>query len=151
MNYQDIKVLAFRLSVSEQSWHNGTEEQRFFVVDLHRLFRRVQALIWDFCNCFPGKETINRSSTDAICSATQRRVALNLSNLPGKYAMKPMVATASMTYATYKDLGAPAQLQGSGLQIKSENSGAPVDGRTVEIGSDGNLHGSSISVKTMPC
>ena len=43
-------------------------------------------------------------------------------------------------YATYRDLGAPAQLTKAQVaEIKSENSGAPMEVRTVKIGRDGKF------------
>jgi xylan 1,4-beta-xylosidase len=43
-------------------------------------------------------------------------------------------------YATYRDLGAPAQLNRAQVaEIKSKNSGAPLDVKTVNIGRDGKF------------
>jgi xylan 1,4-beta-xylosidase len=43
-------------------------------------------------------------------------------------------------YATYRDLGAPAQLSKAQVaEIKSKNSGAPLETRTVKISRDGKF------------
>ena len=43
-------------------------------------------------------------------------------------------------YATYRDLGAPAQLTRAQVaKIKSENSGTPLETRTVRVGRDGTF------------
>ena len=43
-------------------------------------------------------------------------------------------------YATYRDLGAPPQLTVAQVaEIKSKNSGAPIDVRTVTVGQDGKF------------
>jgi xylan 1,4-beta-xylosidase len=50
-------------------------------------------------------------------------------------------ATAStIAYATYHDLGSPAQLTKAQVaEIKSKNSGAPLETKTVKIGRDGKF------------
>ena len=73
----------------------------------------------------------------------KNQVTLDLSHLPkGKYS----VETYQVGYrvndacATYRDLGAPAQLTPAQVaEIKAKNSGAPVAVRAVNIGRDGKF------------
>lgn len=145
MNYQDIKKPSYfayqflnRLGGTELK---SSDPSSWICTDSSG---GVQALIWDFTNTFPGKETINQIFYRRDLPAQPKGgVALNLSNLPaGKYVMETYKVgyRANDPYATYRDLGAPAQLTKDQVsKIKSENSGAPVDVRTVEIGPDGKF------------
>lgn len=145
MNYQDIKKSSYsayqflnRLGGTELK---NNDPSSWICTDSSG---GVQALIWDFTNTFPGKETINQVFYRRDLPAQPKGgVALNLSNLPaGKYAMETYKVGYRVNdpYATYKDMGAPAQLTKDQVsKIKSENSGTPVDVRTVEIGPDGKF------------
>lgn len=145
MNYQDIKKSSYsayqflnRLGPTELK---SSDPSSWICTDSSG---GVQALIWDFTNTFPGKETINQIFYKRDLPAQPKGgVALNLSNLPaGKYAMETYKVgyRVNDAYATYRDLGAPAQLTRDQVsKIKSDNSGAPVDVRTVDIGSDGKF------------
>ncbi|MGA2543064.1 MAG: glycoside hydrolase [Verrucomicrobiota bacterium] len=104
----------------------------------------VQALIWDFTNTHLGTNLINQVFYKRdLPSQPKNKVTLNVSHLPkGKYT----VATCKVgyrvndAYDTYRDLGSPAQLTKAQVaEIKSKNSGAPVEVRTVKISSDGNF------------
>jgi len=104
----------------------------------------VQALIWDFTNTHPGKSVHNQVFYKRdLPSQPKNMVTLSLSNLSrGTYT----VATYKVgyrindAYDTYRDLGAPAQLTKAQVaQIKSANSGAPAEIRTVKIGRDGKF------------
>ena len=104
----------------------------------------MQALIWDFTNTFPGTNMINQVFYKRDLPAQPKgKVTLNLSHLPkGKYTMETYKVgyRVNDAYATYRDLGAPAQLTKAQVaEIKSKNSGAPVEVRTVKIGRDGKF------------
>jgi xylan 1,4-beta-xylosidase len=102
----------------------------------------VQALVWDFTNTHPGKQVHNQEFYRRDLPAQPKnRVTLNLSHLPkGKYTVETYKVgyRVNDAYATYRDLGSPAQLTKAQVaEIKSKNSGAPVEVRTVKIGTDG--------------
>ncbi|HUK81700.1 MAG TPA: glycoside hydrolase [Verrucomicrobiae bacterium] len=102
----------------------------------------VQALIWDFTNTHPGTNVINQVLYKRDLPAQPKgKVTLRLSHLrPGKYTLEAYKVgyRANDAYATYRDLGAPAQLTKAQVaKIKSENSGAPVEVRSVKVGRDG--------------
>jgi xylan 1,4-beta-xylosidase len=73
-------------------------------------------------------------------SQPKNKVTLDLSHLPkGEYTVTTYKVgyRVNDAYATYRDLGAPAQLTKAQVaEIKSKNSGAPIDVRTVKIGPD---------------
>jgi xylan 1,4-beta-xylosidase len=97
----------------------------------------VQALIWDFTNTHPGPRIHNQEFYKRDLPAQPKnKVTLDLSHLPkGKYTVETYKVgyRVNDAYATYRDLGAPAQLTKAQVaKIKSENSGAPADVRTVE-------------------
>jgi xylan 1,4-beta-xylosidase len=104
----------------------------------------VQALVWDFTNTHPGPKVHNQDFYKRDLPAPPKnKVTLHLSNLPkGKYT----VETYKVGYrvndacATYRDLGSPAQLTKAQVaEIKSKNSGAPLEVRNVKIGRDGKF------------
>ena len=70
-------------------------------------------------------------------------MTLNLSHLPqGKYTVETYKVgyRVNDAYATYKDLGSPAQLTKDQVaKIKSEDTGKPMDIRTAEITADGKF------------
>ena len=145
MNYQDINKPAFyayqflnRLGATELK---NSDPSSWVCADNSG---GVQALIWDFTNTFPGTNMINQVFYKRDLPAQPKGiVTLSLSHLPkGKY----IVETYKVGYrvndacATYRDLGAPNQLTKAQVaKIKSENSGAPVEIRTVKIGQDGKF------------
>ena len=104
----------------------------------------VQALIWDFTNTHPGKKVHNQEFYKRDLPAQPKnKVTLDLSHLPkGKYTVETYKIgyRVNDAYATYRDLGAPAQLTKAQVaEIKSKNSGAPMEVRTVKIGRDGKF------------
>jgi xylan 1,4-beta-xylosidase len=104
----------------------------------------IQALVWDFTNTHPGPKVLNQEFYKRDLPAQSKGMAtLNLSHLPmGDYTVETYKVGYRMNdpYETYRDLGSPAQLTRSQVEkIKSENSGAPVEVRTVKIGSDGKF------------
>jgi xylan 1,4-beta-xylosidase len=104
----------------------------------------VQALIWDFTNTHPGKQVHNQEFYKRDLPAQPKdKVTLVLSHLPkGKYVLEiyKVGYHVNDAYDTYRDLGAPAQLTKAQVaEIKSKNSGAPVETRTVKIGRDGKF------------
>jgi xylan 1,4-beta-xylosidase len=104
----------------------------------------VQALIWDFTYTYPSTNTINQVFYKRDLPARARgKVALNLSHVPkGKYTLETYKVgyRVNDAYATYRDLGAPAQpTKAQVAKIKSENSGEPLEVRAVKIGRDGNF------------
>lgn len=144
MNYQDIRKPSYfayqflnRLGATELK---SSDSSSWICADDSG---GVQALIWDFTNTFPGK-TINQVFYKRDLPAQPKGgVTLNLSHLPaGKYSMEAFKVgyRVNDAYATYRDLGAPAQLTKSDVsRIKSENGGAPVDVRFVDVGADGKF------------
>jgi xylan 1,4-beta-xylosidase len=105
----------------------------------------VQALVWDFTNTHPGKKIHNQEFYRRdLPSLPKNIVTLDLSHLPkGKYTVETHKAgyRVNDAYDTYRDLGAPAQLTKAQVaEIKSKNSGAPLEVRTVKIGRDGKFH-----------
>ena len=104
----------------------------------------MQALVWDFTNTFPEKDMINQVFYKRDVPATAKnRITLDLSHLPkGKYTVETYQVgyRVNDAYATYRDLGSPAQLtQEQVAKIKSQNSGSPVAVGTVKIGRDGKF------------
>ena len=104
----------------------------------------MQALIWDFTNTHPGKKVHNQEFYKRdLPSQPKNKVTLGLTHLPkGNYTVETCKVgyRVNDAYATYRDLGSPAQLTKAQVaQIKSENSGAPVDVRTVKISRDGKF------------
>ena len=73
----------------------------------------------------------------------KNKVTLDLSHLPkGKYTVETYKVgyRVNDAYATYRDLGSPAQLTKAQVaEIKSKNSGAPMEIHTVKIGRDGKF------------
>jgi xylan 1,4-beta-xylosidase len=101
-------------------------------------------LVWDFTNTHPGKQVHNQEFYKRdLPSQPKNNVSLNWSHLPeGKYTVETYKIgyRVNDAYDTYRDLGAPAQLTKAQVaEIKSKNSGAPVEVRTVEIGRGGNF------------
>jgi xylan 1,4-beta-xylosidase len=145
MNYQDIKKPAYyayqflnRLGPTELK--NG-DPSSWICTDKDG---GVQALVWDFTNTFPGTNMINQVFYKRDLPAQPKgKVTLNLSHLSkGKYSVETYKVgyRVNDAYATYRDLGAPNQLtQAQVAKIKSENSGASVEVRTVKIGRDGKF------------
>jgi xylan 1,4-beta-xylosidase len=104
----------------------------------------VQALVWDFTNTHPGKQVHNQEFYKRdLASQPKNKVTLNLSHLSsGKYAMEiyKVGYRVNDAYATYRDLGAPAQLTKAQVaEIKSKNSGAPSETKSVKVGRDGKF------------
>jgi xylan 1,4-beta-xylosidase len=104
----------------------------------------VQALIWDFTNTHPGPKVHNQEFYKRDLPAQPKnKITLTLSNLPkGKYNAKTYKVgyRVNDAYATYRDLGSPTQLTKAQVaEIKSKNSGAPLEIRTVKIGRDGKF------------
>jgi xylan 1,4-beta-xylosidase len=104
----------------------------------------VQALIWDFTNTHPGPRVHNQDFYKRDLPAQPKnRITLSLSNLlKGTYRVETYKVgyRVNDAYATYRDLGSPAQLTKAQVaKIKSENSGAPAEAYTVKIGRDGKF------------
>ena len=102
----------------------------------------VQALIWDFTNTHPGPQVHNQVFyLRDLPAQLKNQVTLTLTNLArGKYTVTTYQVgyRVNDAYATYRDLGAPAQLTLAQVAaIKTANSGAPLSVRTVKIGRDG--------------
>ena len=145
MNYQDIKKPAYyayqflnRLGATELK---DSDSSSWICADQDG---GVQALVWDFTNTFPATNMINQVFYKRdLPSQPKNQVTLNLSHLPkGKYSMETYKVgyRVNDAYATYRDLAAPAQLTKAQVtEIKSKNSGAPIETRTVKIGSDGKF------------
>jgi len=73
----------------------------------------------------------------------KNKVTLNLTNVPeGEYALEiyKVGYRVNDAYATYLDLGSPAQLTRAQVaKIKSDNSGAPIARSTIKVGRDGKV------------
>jgi xylan 1,4-beta-xylosidase len=104
----------------------------------------VQSLVWDFTNTFPDTNMINQVFFKRDLPAKPKnKIKFSLSNLPkGKYTVETYKVgyRVNDAYATYRDLGSPAQLTKAQVaKIKSKNSSVPVETRTVKIGKDGKF------------
>jgi xylan 1,4-beta-xylosidase len=145
MNYQDIKKSSYyayqflnRLGATELK---NSDESSWVCTDKDG---GVQALVWDFTNTFPQSNMINQVFYKRdLPSQPKNKVTLNLSHLiKGKYTMEiyKVGYRNNDAYDTYRDLGSPAQLTRAQVaEIKSQNSGAPLETKTVKIGRDGNF------------
>jgi xylan 1,4-beta-xylosidase len=145
MNYQDIKKPAFfayqflnQLGPTELK---SSDPSSWICADNDG---GVQALVWDFTNTFPGTNMINQVFYKRdLPSQPKNKVTLDLSHLPkGKYTMETYKVgyRVNDAYDTYRDLGAPAQLTKAQVaEVKSKNSGAPVETSTVKIGREGKF------------
>ncbi|MEO7932610.1 MAG: glycoside hydrolase [Chthoniobacterales bacterium] len=145
MNYQDIKKSAYfayqflnRLGPTELKC---SDPSSWICTDNDG---GVEALVWDFTYTFPAKNMINQVFYKRdLPSQPKGKVTLSVANVPkGKYTMETYKAGYRVNdpYATYRDMGAPAQLTKAQVaEIKSKNSGAPLETRTVEIGGDGKF------------
>jgi len=104
----------------------------------------VQALVWDFTNTHAGTNTINQVFYKRDLPAQSKgAVTLALSHMPkGNYKLEiyKVGYRVNDAYATYRDLGAPAQLTRAQVaRIKAENNGAPVETSDVIIGNEGTF------------
>jgi xylan 1,4-beta-xylosidase len=145
MNYQDIKKSAYyayqflnQLGATELK---NSDPSSWVCADNAG---GVQALIWDFTNTFPRSNMINQVFYKRdLPPQPKGKITLNLSHLPkGKYTVETYKVgyRVNDAYATYRDLGAPNQLTKVQVaEIKSKNSGAPLETRTVKIGRDGQF------------
>ena len=145
MNYQDIKKPSFyayqflnRLGATELK---NNDPSSWICADQDG---GVQALVWDFTNTFPARNMINQVFYKRdLPSQPKNKVTLSLTHLAkGKYTLElyKVGYRVNDAYATYRDLGAPNQLPKAQVaEIKSKNSGAPLETRTVKIGRDGKF------------
>jgi xylan 1,4-beta-xylosidase len=145
MNYQDIQKPAFyayqflnRLGPVELK---SSDASSWICADKTG---GVQALVWDFTNTHPGPQVHNQVFYKKdLPPATTNKVSLTISNLSkGKYVEETYRVgyRENDAYATYSDLGAPAQLTRAQVEkIKSKNSGKACETRTVTIGKDGKF------------
>jgi xylan 1,4-beta-xylosidase len=145
MNYQDIKkpaYYAYQFLNSLGPTELKSSDPSSWICADH--FGGVQALVWDFTNTFPSTNMINQVFYKRDLPAQPKsKVTLAFSNIPqGRYVeeMFKVGYRVNDSYATYMDLGAPAQLtRASVAEIKSRNSGAPLETKTVQIGRDGKF------------
>ena len=145
MNYQDIKKPAYyayqflnRLGPIELQ---NSDPSSWICVDNAG---GLQALVWDFSNTFPSTNMINQVFYKRdLPSESKDKITLKLSHVPkGKYTVEIFKVgyRVNDAYATYRDLGAPAQLRKAQVEeIKARNSGAPLETQTVKIGRDENF------------
>ena len=145
MNYQDINKPAFyayqflnRLGPTELK----VSDSFSWICTVNS--GGVQALVWDFTNTFPETNMINQVFYKRDLPAQpNNKVTLELSHLPrGKCTVETYKVGYRVNdpYATYRDLGVPAQLTKTQVaRIKSHNSGAPLEIRTVKVGRNGNF------------
>ena len=141
--HQQAGVL--RVSIFEPARPDGIEGQRSVLVDLRRQFRRRAGVGLGFHqHASRPEQCINQVFYKRdLPSQPKNKVTLNLSHLPkGKYTVETYKVgyRVNDAYATYRDLGSPAQLTKAQVaEIKSKNSGAPLEVRTVKIGRDGKF------------
>jgi xylan 1,4-beta-xylosidase len=145
MNYQDIKKPAYyayqflhRLGPTELK---SSDPSSWICTDSSG---GVQALVWDFTNTFPTTNMINQVYYKRDLPALPKsKVTLALSSIPrGRYTEEVFKVGYRINdcYATYMALGSPAQLTKAAVaEIKSKNSGAPLETKTVQIGRDGKF------------
>jgi xylan 1,4-beta-xylosidase len=145
INYQDIKKSAYYayqfLNQLGPVELKSNDRSSWICTDTNG---GVQALVWDFTNTFPKSNMINQVYyKHDLPSQPKNKVKLSLTNLAkGKYTLKVYKVgyRVNDAYATYRDLGAPNQLAKAQVaEIKSKNSGAPLEMRTVKIGRDGKF------------
>ena len=104
----------------------------------------IQALVWDFIITHPGPSVNNQVYYKRdLPSLPKNKVTLNLTNVPeGEYSLEiyKVGYRVNDAYATYMDLGSPAQLTKAQVaKIKSENSGSPITKSTVKVDQDGKV------------
>lgn len=145
MNYQDIKKPAYfayqflnRLGSTELK---NNDSSSWICADDSG---GVQVLIWDFTNTHPGKQIHNQEFYRRdLPSRPKNTITLDLGHVPrGRYTVETYKIgyRVNDAYDTYRDLGSPAQLTKEQVtKIKSRNSGAPLETRTVKIGRNGKF------------
>jgi xylan 1,4-beta-xylosidase len=145
INYEDINKPAFyayqflnRLGPTELQ---DSDPSSWICADISG---GVQALIWDFTNTHPGPKVHNQVFYKRdLPSLPKNKVTLNLSHLrKGKYTVETYKVgyRVNDAYDTYRDLGSPAQLTRAEVaEIKSQNSGAPLEVSTVQISHNGKF------------
>jgi xylan 1,4-beta-xylosidase len=145
MNYQDIKKPAYYayqfLNQLGPTELKSSDPSSWICADQDG---GVQALLWDFTNTFPETNMINQVFYKRdLPSQPKSKVTLNLSHLlHGKYTVETYKVgyRVNDAYDTYRDLGSPAQLTKAQVaEIKSKNSGAPLETKTVKIGRNGRF------------
>lgn len=104
----------------------------------------VQALFWDFSLTPPNPPVNNQIYyTRDLPAKDKGSVALELKGLkPGSYQLQVFKVgyRVNDAYATYRDLGAPAHLTKAQVaQIKAQNTGAPIEMATVQVGANGTF------------
>ena len=146
MNYQDIKKPAFYayqfLNRLGPVALKDNDPSSWICKDTNG---GVQALVWDFTNTHPGPQVHNQVFYQRDLPAQSKyKVTLDLSHLPkGKYTVTTYKVgdRVNDAYATYRDLGSPAQLTRAQVeQIRAANSGAPEAVRTITIGRKGKFN-----------
>jgi len=104
----------------------------------------VQALFWDF-SLTPANPPVNNQVyyTRDLPAQAKEPATLELKGLePGSYRLEVFKVgyRVNDAYATYKDLGAPAQLTRQQVQkIRKLNDGSPIETATVQVGKDGRF------------
>ena len=146
INYEDINKPAFyayqflnRLGATELK---NSDPSSWICADKSG---GVQALVWDFTNTLPAHEHVStRSFTNAICPRSPRTKSrstcrtcterqIQRGNLQDRLSRQRRLRDLSR-------LGrADATHQAQVAEIKSKNSGAPLEIRTVKIGRDGKF------------
>jgi len=145
INYEDINKPAFyayqflnRLGLTELT---SSDPASWICTDASG---GIQALIWDFTITHPGTNVINQVYYKRdLPSRPKDKVTLNLTHVPeGQYALEiyKVGYRVNDAYATYLDLGSPAQLTRAQVaKIKSGNSGAPIATSKLKVGPDGKV------------
>jgi xylan 1,4-beta-xylosidase len=102
----------------------------------------VQTLFWDFTNTHPGPSVINQVFYKRdLPPGKTTRTTLRLTGLKqGRYTatLYKTGYRVNDAYATYCDLGSPAQLTRAQVAaIKEKNDGSPLEHKIVTVGGDG--------------
>lgn len=104
----------------------------------------VQALFWDFTLTQPVPAENNQTYYQRDLKPKEKDPAvLELKGLaPGRYRLDVFKVgyRVNDSYATYRDLGAPAQLTREQVQtIKAKNDGTPIETAEIQVGQDGTF------------
>ena len=145
LNYQDIKKPAYyaykylnQLGDTELS---NTDSSAIICKDVKG---NIQALFWDFTIDHPG-DTVNNQVfyKRDLTSKNTPTLNLKLTGLkPGRYNLTTYKTGygANDTYLSYLKMGSPAQLTKEQVRlIKEQNSGKPLQIKTITIGKSGKL------------
>jgi xylan 1,4-beta-xylosidase len=104
----------------------------------------LQVLLWDFTITYPGEPTTNQQFFKRdLPAASKGKVRVSLKGVsPGSYWLEGFRVgyRENDAYATYMDLGSPAQLTPAQVEIiKAENDGSACVKELIRVGADGRF------------